>query len=658
LRKSEIILTILVNFYRRHRQIQHYDWVRILPVRDRELALPRLPEGLVDPAVTWIEALSRLTKAVNEEMPIVRFFEIVAATAAEIPGVNACAVQMANSAGTHLLIKGHHGLTPDYVQEANSGQMSLDPSSSFYASPSSRAFRNGEVICIDEALADDGYMPWRELAKREGYRSMAAVPLMGDDKPVGVLAVYSPDVTIATPANLELLHVLSNSIAWALRVAALLRRERQMVRRLIAANEELEKNQLVLDQVDYQHHGLMQLVFDGGSLSSLARWTEETLGGSVVIEDHEGGILAVSEAIGGGPLVGVGRTPAQLSQVSRENIIRDTSGVQFVHGKIDESGAWFAPIFLDGKSVGGIWLLGKQAPPDGLQRRLLERVTLVATVELWRARFEREMDWRILGDLMREILKGDAASHEEVKRRAHQVGVDLSEPQCIAIFALESLDAPTGFGLIAEPSQVIQQSAEGNILKWGYNALLSWREEYLEVLIQTSNGEDRKKLLADLALVGDELSRVLGGKTVIAAVSGPCLNPEDFPLAHRSSLAALTLARKSTSPKNRVVDIAAMGVLSLLLGSSRDADLIKFRDDNLGVLIEHDQRRDSQLLHTLRIHLQTGGSNQLTAQALFLHANSVLYRLRNIEKLCRVDLHDTEVLLRLQLALLIEDLTR
>ena len=631
--------------------------MRILPIRDREIAPSRLPEELVDPAVTWIEALSRLTKAVNEEMPIVRFFEIVAATAAEIPGVYACAVQMADSAGTHLLIKGHHGLTPEYVQEANSGQMSLDPSSSFYDSPSSRAFRNGEVICIDEALADEGYMPWRELAKREGYRSMAAVPLMDDDKPVGVLAVYSPGVTIATPANLELLHVLSNSIAWALRVSSLRRRERQMVRRLIAANEELEKNQQALDQVDFQHHGLMQLVFDGGSLTSLARWTEETLRGSVVIEDHEGGVLAVSAAFEGEQPDGLSRPQTELSQVSRENIIRDTSGAQFVRGQIGEPGAWFAPIFLDGKSVGGIWVLGKQVPPDGLQRRLLERVTLVATVELWRARYEREMDWRILGDLMSEILKGDAASHEEVKRRAHQVGVDLAEPQCLAIFALESMEAPTGFGLIAEPSQVIHQSAEGNILKWGYNALLSWRDEYLEVLIQSSNGGDRKKLLADLALVGDELSRVLGGKAVIAAVSAPCLNPEDFPLAHRSSLAALTLARKSSSPKNRVIDIAAMGVLSLLLGASRDADLIKFRDDNLGVLIEHDKRRDSQLLHTLRIHLQTGGSNQLTAQALFLHANSVLYRLRNIEKLCRVDLHDTEVLLRLQLALLIEDLT-
>ena len=120
--------------------------MRILPIRDREIAPSRLPEELVDPAVTWIEALSRLTKAVNEEMPIVRFFEIVAATAAEIPGVYACAVQMADSAGTHLLIKGYHGLTPEYVQEANSGQMSLDQSSSFYDSPSSRAFRNGEVI--------------------------------------------------------------------------------------------------------------------------------------------------------------------------------------------------------------------------------------------------------------------------------------------------------------------------------------------------------------------------------------------------------------------------------------------------------------------------------------------------------------------------------
>ena len=69
-------------------------------------------------------------------------------------------------------------------------------------------------------------------------------------------------------------------------------------------------------------------------------------------------------------------------------------------------------------------------------------------------------------------------------------------------------------------------------------------------------------------------------------------------------------------------------------------------------LVEHDRERRSDLIRTLKVYFDTGANASEAADRLFLHRNSMLYRLARVEKLTSLNLKDPRARLALQLGLL------
>lgn len=69
-------------------------------------------------------------------------------------------------------------------------------------------------------------------------------------------------------------------------------------------------------------------------------------------------------------------------------------------------------------------------------------------------------------------------------------------------------------------------------------------------------------------------------------------------------------------------------------------------------LVSYDQERGSGLVRTLSVYFETGANASEAADRLFLHRNSLLYRLERIQKLTGLDLRESESMLVLQLGLL------
>ena len=89
----------------------------------------------------------------------------------------------------------------------------------------------------------------------------------------------------------------------------------------------------------------------------------------------------------------------------------------------------------------------------------------------------------------------------------------------------------------------------------------------------------------------------------------------------------------------------------LLENLSRSPDLSPFRE-LVSPLADYDLRRDSDLIKTLRVYFDTGTNASETADRLFLHRNSLLYRLERIQDLTSLDLKEPDARLALQLGLL------
>ena len=94
-----------------------------------------------------------------------------------------------------------------------------------------------------------------------------------------------------------------------------------------------------------------------------------------------------------------------------------------------------------------------------------------------------------------------------------------------------------------------------------------------------------------------------------------------------------------------------MYIESLLRDLAEGAELEPFRA-LVEPLQEHDRTRRSDLILTLKTYFAAGGNASEAADRLFLHRNSMLYRLERIQKLIGLDLKDYRVALALQLGLL------
>jgi DNA-binding PucR family transcriptional regulator len=89
----------------------------------------------------------------------------------------------------------------------------------------------------------------------------------------------------------------------------------------------------------------------------------------------------------------------------------------------------------------------------------------------------------------------------------------------------------------------------------------------------------------------------------------------------------------------------------LLRELARGRTLEPFRD-LVEPLVEHDRERRSDLVKTLKVYLDVGANASEAADQLFLHRNSMLYRLSRVEKLTGLNLKDPRARLALQLGLL------
>lgn len=74
----------------------------------------------------------------------------------------------------------------------------------------------------------------------------------------------------------------------------------------------------------------------------------------------------------------------------------------------------------------------------------------------------------------------------------------------------------------------------------------------------------------------------------------------------------------------------------------------------LASLEAYDADKNTELYETLKIYTKTGFSKNHTAELMFMHRNTVNYRIQQIENLFSVDFSDPSLLFKLQYSFCID----
>ena len=146
------------------------------------------------------------------------------------------------------------------------------------------------------------------------------------------------------------------------------------------------------------------------------------------------------------------------------------------------------------------------------------------------------------------------------------------------------------------------------------------------------------------------LHKRMPNRRIVTGISDSVSDISRLQIAYKRSRAALSMAWDLDRNIQYFSDMGLYRLLYLI----PDKELL----DDMSVkllhpLLEHDRKHNAEYVRTLEFYLLSGNSIQNTADALFTHKNTILYRMNNIRKLLGSELDTQEERIKYQIACLI-----
>lgn len=294
-------------------------------------------------------------------------------------------------------------------------------------------------------------------------------------------------------------------------------------------------------------------------------------------------------------------------------------------------------------------LITSSSPPGASSEFVFTALSFLQrliTLDLLKRRDELEARRRTQQTLLRDFLAA-AADPEELTEWIGEQGVNLRRPWRVAICEAER-PSP---GKLRRGSEVEDLLVEVvDVFLGGRRARFLSRPRRHNIAILFSEGSldtPVRDLLAQLRSVAAEepyaLNLAVGCSSTHSAAG-------EGERAYWEAREACAAAGRGTGAGGLVLFEDLSGRFRLLQGQTEEA-LLDIARRTIAPLIEHDARRNTRLLKTLQTLFDHGLALQPTAQALFIHRNSLNKRLRRIESLLDVDLTDLDDVMEIYLGL-------
>lgn len=151
------------------------------------------------------------------------------------------------------------------------------------------------------------------------------------------------------------------------------------------------------------------------------------------------------------------------------------------------------------------------------------------------------------------------------------------------------------------------------------------------------------------------IKRVLPELPATVCFGGMVQDHGGVPESYRQAKRSAEVSRVCGMDRN-VVRYEELGVYLLLYRMPQSEELEAFKRAFLEPLLEYDRSHQASLLQTLRVYFSCGGNIRETSDRMFVHYNTVAYRLDRVRNELGLPLDEPEVRLQLQLAVKLSDI--
>lgn len=570
--------------------------------------MPQSVATLVRPTVPTSSRLSALHRAVPAQRDEREILSEMTRTARTV--LSADVVLVLAGDGRRLPVIAHAGLDEDTV--ALGGLLECGLLECEFARA---AIREGRPVVLNGRAVRDELFAGAAL----GLASALIVPLPGSDGPVGVLVVGNRSDRSFSCRDTAMLEFVAQNAAGAMDNLRLQAGQR-------GYTTELQRQCEAMRRVREAHSQLVRASLDGACLEELVAVLGNIVSLPLMLINPQGARMAgVAQA---GDLdalwkscqsqAGFTRRLAELETTALEPPgVAETTGPCHVVPVVAGSETLAVLVVLDATGLGDYPLAVLEEGSSFLAAELLRELSVL------------HAEVRLHGGLLESLMGTDDT--QTVETRAALLGIDLQAPQCaVAVAWGESGPTELPVAIAAGQSACARIGVRGIFaqLDEAFVALLVSGDRCVSREVVADWSETYK---AELAQRDAEVPEAIGISTVPMAAGR-------FREAVSGAQQALRVGRTCRLGVTFLQDVELLAVFA---DSMKHEQIKGYVDHYLGELLAYDARTNSQLAHTLEVYLDHSCVARHAAAALYLHPHSLRYRLRRIEELQGLNLHDS-----------------
>lgn len=302
------------------------------------------------------------------------------------------------------------------------------------------------------------------------------------------------------------------------------------------------------------------------------------------------------------------------------------------------------------KQVAGyLSLVDNREVLDDFDRLVLAYGADVCAIELAKNRAIAFAVEQTRGDWVQMWLSGTPADDGLMATRAQQAGFDVQSTYVVAVFR-----AVTESGMALPLDSLISLVRDDMTRRQASGAV----GQYVDAVVALYMLEDPAqpvRVRRMIEEVRDQLATRTPSGLVAAGISRPATGLLALREAYREAKDAVGIAQELGDRESTTFygDLKLYQLLLALKEYNLD-QMRRFFTETLGPLVEHDDRKQGDLVKTLNGFFEANGNLAKAATDLDVHRNTLVYRLERISELTGLDLEDADNRLILHLALKIQ----
>ncbi|MCR5391306.1 MAG: helix-turn-helix domain-containing protein [Lachnospiraceae bacterium] len=253
---------------------------------------------------------------------------------------------------------------------------------------------------------------------------------------------------------------------------------------------------------------------------------------------------------------------------------------------------------------------------------------------------EQNVQNKRAGDFLYNLLFGYDINDKYVEKVASQFDFDFSKYYRVGIIVVDRT-----YGINLEQDEHTYEfysdciNHEVTMLE-GHPMFMSFLNKFV-LLFEAREDKSIERALERMLKKVDERPEFKGMIKGTCILGGAYKDPRNFGASYTE--AKRLISKKDILPNPRgkkVLSAKTMGIYKYLFKSGNHDEILDYCNERLRILEEYDDANGTFLVDTLLSFYMNGFNSSKTSESLYIHRNSLQYRLNKIEELLGIELDD------------------